>query len=165
MTAPEELAPRSTTDLWAANADRRGAVADLQAHFVAGRLSADELGTRITRALSAQTLGELEALQRDLPGRLGPAAAAPPQPSRLQGITSRRDLRAHLASYVSVMVLLVAIWLLTTPGGYFWPVWPMLGWGIGVFKHVLFAMVVATPRGCGATPARSLAAHTAPGTL
>jgi hypothetical protein len=35
------------------------------------------------------------------------------------------------------MALLVTIWLLTTPGGYFWPVWPMLGWGFGLASHGL----------------------------
>ncbi|MBA3437053.1 MAG: XRE family transcriptional regulator, partial [Thermoleophilaceae bacterium] len=29
------------------------------------------------------------------------------------------------------MALLVAIWALTGEG-YFWPVWPALGWGIGL---------------------------------
>ena len=39
------------------------------------------------------------------------------------------------------MALLVTIWLLTTPGGYFWPVWPMLGWGIGLASHGLATRV------------------------
>ena len=32
------------------------------------------------------------------------------------------------------MALLVVIWALTG-AGYFWPIWPMLGWGIGVLSH------------------------------
>ena len=37
------------------------------------------------------------------------------------------------------MVLLLTIWLavgLTGGGWYPWPVWPALGWGIGVVGHV-----------------------------
>ena len=30
--------------------------------------------------------------------------------------------------------LLIIIWAMTS-GEYFWPVWPMLGWGIGVAAH------------------------------
>ena len=32
------------------------------------------------------------------------------------------------------MALLLAIWALTG-AGYFWPVWPALGWGIGILMH------------------------------
>jgi hypothetical protein len=42
-------------------------------------------------------------------------------------------------SYLMVMGLLIAIWLLTSPGHYFWPVWPMLGWGIGLASHAIAA--------------------------
>ena len=30
---------------------------------------------------------------------------------------------------------LIAINLITTPGGYFWAIWPMLGWGLGLGFH------------------------------
>jgi hypothetical protein len=41
----------------------------------------------------------------------------------------------HLIIYVAVMGLLVGIWALTSPFGYFWPVWPAMGWGTGLFVH------------------------------
>ena len=41
---------------------------------------------------------------------------------------------AHLGAYVSVNVMLVVIWLLAG-AGYFWPIWPMMGWGIGIVSH------------------------------
>ena len=34
----------------------------------------------------------------------------------------------------SVMLLLVVIWALTG-ADYFWPIWPMLGWGVGIVMH------------------------------
>ena len=128
--------------------DRRRVMDLLQAHYVAGRLRSDELEGRFERALAAQTLGDLDALLADLPrldGAAGEASAsAAPRYERGERRHHRRDksLRAHATSYLLVMALLVAIWLLTNPGGYFWPVWPMLGWGFGLASHGL-----ATGRG------------------
>ena len=55
----------------------------------------------------------------------------------MAGACGGRSFRSHVTSYVLVMGLLVAIWALTSPGGYFWPIWPMLGWGIGIAAHGL----------------------------
>jgi len=43
--------------------------------------------------------------------------------------------RSHLMAYVLVNAGLVAIYLTTSVGDYFWPIWPMLGWGIGLGAH------------------------------
>ncbi len=45
--------------------------------------------------------------------------------------------------YVAVNSLLILIWAMTS-GGYFWPVWPILGWGIGVAAHA--ASIFVGPR-------------------
>jgi len=42
----------------------------------------------------------------------------------------------HLAIYILVNGVLVAIDLTTSPGTY-WSIWPLLGWGIGVLFHGL----------------------------
>lgn len=55
------------------------------------------------------------------------------------------DFLPHLTSYLGVNVLLIAIWFLTTPHGYFWPVWPMLGWGLGIFFHGTAALPTRGP--------------------
>lgn len=50
-----------------------------------------------------------------------------------------RDIKSfymHAAMYGAVMVLLMIINLATSPG-YFWAIWPMLGWGIGIAAHGL----------------------------
>jgi hypothetical protein len=49
---------------------------------------------------------------------------------RLQGFY------VHLAAYVGVNAMLVAINLLTSPG-VFWAIWPMLGWGIKLGAHAV----------------------------
>lgn len=50
----------------------------------------------------------------------------------VQRLRKRRDFRAHLFAYVMVNGFLVVIWAVTTPDGYFWPIWPMAAWAIGV---------------------------------
>jgi hypothetical protein len=40
----------------------------------------------------------------------------------------------HLAVYVGVNILLIIINLLTTPRS-LWFIWPLMGWGIGIFFH------------------------------
>jgi hypothetical protein len=46
-------------------------------------------------------------------------------------VKAKRDFKNHLAIYLIVNALLVVIWA-AGGGGYFWPIWPIAGWGIGV---------------------------------
>jgi 2TM domain len=46
-------------------------------------------------------------------------------------LKDKREFRNHVAAYVLVNGLLVAIWALSG-GGYFWPIWVIAGWGIGL---------------------------------
>ncbi|WP_309645348.1 2TM domain-containing protein [Phenylobacterium sp.] len=60
---------------------------------------------------------------------------------RLRRIAERRadaklGFRAHLLVYLVVSAGLAAINLLTS-SDYYWFVWPMLGWGVGVVAHGL----------------------------
>ena len=66
--------PDDPPDLRASHADRDRAVAALRVAGGDGRLSAEELDTRVESALSARTLGELAELTADLP--IAPAAQA-----------------------------------------------------------------------------------------
>lgn len=43
---------------------------------------------------------------------------------------------SHLATYISVNLFLFLINLMTSPS-YFWCVFPLLGWGIGMFLHTV----------------------------
>lgn len=49
-------------------------------------------------------------------------------------VKSQADLRGHLLIYVLVNAFLVMIWFVTGPA-FFWPVFPLAGWGIGVVMH------------------------------
>jgi hypothetical protein len=44
----------------------------------------------------------------------------------------KRGFQSHALAYFMVNLLLVAIWFVTTRPGFFWPVFPMFGWGIGL---------------------------------
>ncbi len=50
-------------------------------------------------------------------------------------LRKRPGLEAHVLAYVLINVMLINIWLVATPGGLFWPVVPLVGWGIGVAFH------------------------------
>ena len=50
-------------------------------------------------------------------------------------LENQRDFRSHLLVYVLVNTLLVVIWVMTDPHGFFWPVFPIAGWGIGVIMN------------------------------
>jgi hypothetical protein len=47
-------------------------------------------------------------------------------------LRKKRGLQAHALAYLMVNLILVAIWFVTSPHGFFWPVFLMFGWGIGL---------------------------------
>lgn len=49
----------------------------------------------------------------------------------LRSLKQKHGFRSHLIAYVLVNALLIAIWAVTG-AGFFWPVFPLLGWGIGL---------------------------------
>jgi hypothetical protein len=56
---------------------------------------------------------------------------------RAQAVTElrkRRELVAHLMVFLLVNAFLVLIWY-ATGAPFFWPVFPIFGWGIGLFFH------------------------------
>ena len=50
-------------------------------------------------------------------------------------LKKRRDFYGHILVYLLVNTFLVVIWAVTSPGGFFWPVFPLVGWGIGVVMN------------------------------
>lgn len=54
----------------------------------------------------------------------------------LARIHAKRSFWWHLGAYILGNAALIAIWSFTS-GGYFWPIWPALGWGIGLVFHGL----------------------------
>ena len=59
----------------------------------------------------------------------------------LERVKKRRDFWPHLLVYVMVNTLTVVVWLLTDSGGFFWPVFLIAGWGIGLVMHAWDAFI------------------------
>jgi hypothetical protein len=53
----------------------------------------------------------------------------------IKRLKKRRDFSAHVLVYVLVNAFVVTIWALTDPHGFFWPIFPLAGWGIGVVMN------------------------------
>ena len=47
----------------------------------------------------------------------------------------RKGVEWHAIIYLIVNAFLCAIYYLTTPNGYFWPIWAIVGWGLGLVIH------------------------------
>lgn len=52
----------------------------------------------------------------------------------IQRLKKKRDFKTHLVIYFVVNAFLVVIWAVTS-AGFFWPIFPILGWGIGVVAN------------------------------
>ncbi|MBN2114843.1 MAG: 2TM domain-containing protein [Acidimicrobiia bacterium] len=51
-------------------------------------------------------------------------------------LKAKREFWQHLVVYVLVNALLIVVWWVTSNGdSHFWPLWPLLGWGIGLALH------------------------------
>jgi len=98
------------------DADRERVAERLRQAAGEGRLAPEELEERLEAALSARTEADLAPLVADLP-------------PELQERSRPRRRWSDLRAFAATAVLLVAIWALTG-AGYFWPVWPILGWGV-----------------------------------
>jgi 2TM domain-containing protein len=55
-----------------------------------------------------------------------------PRDRAVQRLKKRRDFRAHLLVYVLVNGFVVLIWTITGTAGFFWPVFLIAAWGIGL---------------------------------
>lgn len=61
--------------------------------------------------------------------------AQAPRSRAVERLKKRRDFHAHLLVYVLVNGFVVLIWALTGASGFFWPVFPIAAWGIGVVMN------------------------------
>lgn len=50
-------------------------------------------------------------------------------------LKKRRDFRGHLLIYTLVNAALVAIWAVNSTEVFFWPMFPLVFWGIGVVMN------------------------------
>lgn len=52
----------------------------------------------------------------------------------VERIEKKREFHAHLLAYVLVNAMFVGIWAVSG-SSFFWPVLPIMGWGIGIGFH------------------------------
>lgn len=107
------------------HAERDAAAADLGEHYVAGRLTLDELHERLGAVFAAKTYGQLTRVMSDLPRLRRPtgpmqsawAGAYWPAPGFTPSPTERRNAtpsdRAARFAAVSLLILAMLIWLFT----------------------------------------------------
>jgi 2TM domain len=50
----------------------------------------------------------------------------------IKRLKKRRDFYGHVLVFALVNAVLVAIWAVTDVHGFFWPIFPILGWGVAV---------------------------------
>ena len=100
----DETRPAGRGRLRASHADREQAVEVLKDAFVHGRLTKDELDSRVGHALASRTHGDLSALTADLPtGAPAPRPPRPPVPARTrrpQNTTVKNGARVIAAATV-----------------------------------------------------------------
>ena len=135
--------------LRASDADRERVAAVLRQHCSAGRLTFEELSDRLDQVYEARTLDQLFSLTNDLPD-------PEPHPHLTEHLpqvptvapTRQRVLATHVATYAVVNAVLVAVWA-ATGGGFFWPIFPIVGWAVLVAVHLVSVVRGAGYRGDG----------------
>jgi hypothetical protein len=132
MTAP------TTPSIRAGDRERETTANQLGSALAQGYIPMGEYETRLQAAFAAHTTGELRGLVADLP--LAQLWRNDPRRREARRAAARRGVQIHLAGYLAMVVIVLTVWLvvgLTAGAWYFWPVWPILGAGIGVLGHAL----------------------------
>jgi hypothetical protein len=142
MTAP------TTPTIRAGDREREQTANQLGSALAQGYLAMGEYEARLQAAFAAHTTAELRQLVADLP--LAQMRRNDPRRREARRAAARRGVQIHLAGYLAMVVIVLTVWLvvgLTVGTWYFWPVWPILGAGIGVLGH---ALPIRSATGCGA---------------
>jgi DUF1707 SHOCT-like domain/2TM domain len=147
MTAPAVTSVRAGDD------DRDRTATQLGQALAQGYLAFDEYDSRLQATFAAHTTAELRQLVADLP--LAQLRRNDPKRQAARRRAARLGVRIHLGAYLTMVVIVLTVWLAVGPTAgewYFWPIWPILGAGIGVASHAI-PVRFATPRLCHARPA------------
>ena len=132
MTAP------TTTFVRAGDRDRERTANQLGRALSQGYLAIDEYENRLQATFAAHTTAELRQLVADLP--LAQLRRNDPRRQAARRRAARLAVRIHLGAYLAMVVIVLTVWLavgLTAGAWYFWPIWPILGAGIGLASHAI----------------------------
>ena len=147
MTAP------AVTSVRAGDRDRERTAAQLGQALSQGYLEFDEYEHRLQATFAARNTAELRQLVADLP--LGQLRRNDPERQAARRRAARLGVRIHLGGYLAMVVIVLTVWLavgLTADAWYFWPIWPILGAGIGLASHAI-PVRLAVPGLCHSRPA------------
>jgi Domain of unknown function (DUF1707) len=124
----------SHSDLRVGDADRQAVVAELQRHYVEGRLTSEELGERVSQALHARTFADFTPLLSDLPPLQDADLREAPRPHQAQQDWHTQVMSPPIGAILLIVGVLALLWVLMTPGLHmgFFP-WPLLIWGFFFF--------------------------------
>ncbi len=142
-----------TTSVRAGDRDREKTANQLGQALSQGYLAMDEYETRLQATFAAHTTAELRQLVADLP--LSQLRRTDPQRRAARRRAARMGVRIHLGAYLAMVVIVLTVWLavgLTAGAWYFWPIWPILGAGIGLASHAI-PVRLAVPGLCRSRPA------------
>lgn len=62
------------------------------------------------------------------------AEQSPARDAAIRRLKAKKGFQANVVSYVVVNLFLVGVWAVSGRG-YFWPIWAILGWGLGLAMH------------------------------
>jgi fatty acid desaturase len=147
MTAP------AVSSVRAGDRDRDRTANQLGQALSQGYLAFEEYENRLQATFVAHTTGELRQLVADLP--LSQLRRNDPQRQAARQRAARLGVRIHLGAYLAMVLIVLTVWLavgLTAGAWYFWPIWPILGAGIGVASHAI-PVRIAFPGLCQSRPA------------
>lgn len=129
---PEPLA--ATARVGTAERERTASV--LGEAFALGYLSMPEYESRLEEAFQAKTVGDLEQVAADIP--VEAMRRGDPRRVEARRAAARRGVSIHAAIYVAVALVSLVVWGATAVAfgaWYFWPIWVLVGGGLGLASH------------------------------
>ena len=129
---------QTPTIIRAGDRDREKTANMLGQALAQGYLDMPEYERRVQTTFATHTTAELRELVADLPR--AHLRRTDPQRRAARQRAAKMSVRLHLAGYLTMVVIVLTVWLavaLNTGAWYFWPIWPILGAGIGVLGHAI----------------------------
>lgn len=129
---------RESTSMLAGDRDREKTADVLGQALAQGYLPIDEYDHRLQAVFQTHTSHELREFLADLP--LDRIRRHDPRRHAARIAAARLAVRIHLGAYLAMAAIVLSVWAavaVTTAASYFWPIWPILGGGIGLVGHAL----------------------------
>lgn len=105
-----------------------------------------EMPNETLSAKDRDALDQLHSFVANQEGRFDDSGLSEEEREAMEYVRDIKGFYVNLASYLVVMVCLLILNLITSPG-YLWVVWPALGWGIGIIGHGASVFEIFSPFG------------------